>query len=505
MSIARFTKSDFNLTDDPIIEGFKSAHAATTQELIESFLRDGTEQALILFEERFREDKVWIPEEHRYKIYNKFIPEIEAPVRELIEKLEKKYLQDPKSLLPREIALLGKAYEFGVVVERNTVKAHHMYLDVAETCPLVAVDLGVAFYYGKEAFMQDQARGLKYFEWARDQGVAIASTALAFIHQSYAMQATQKQITSTNPNDPEALAAIQKDYLIARNYFAAAAKKSEPQALYHLGIAYLSGTGVVAHEMNESESLRLLQISAIKGSPAALSVLGLVEATKEKHPQTKKKSPSYFALAAEFGDHEANSLLGTLHFAPQRLHDQARVCYENSDEFKNSLSELGLYHYFNDRGDSTKAVVYMRKAFENGNGKRVIDELSEMLCLQRLLPSNKRCPTIAYHSAMALRDEKYHQPGIKKLLTEFAQAQPDKFEELSKWESWATLQPVLEEKTAKAVHDKKHESLEKMISGIGEGAPTLFRPLKEIVVSYVADMHPSYLEEFFQATRPKPA
>jgi len=504
MSIARFTQSIFNLTDDPIIDGFKSVHGATTLELIERFLRDGNEQALILFEDRFKEDKVWIPEEHRYKTYGKYIPEIETPVRELIQTLDKKYQQDPKSLAPREIALLGKAYEFGIIVERNTVKAHHLYMEVAEKCPLVAVDLGIAFYYGANAFAQDKDRGLKYFEWARDQSVAIASTALGFIHQGKAVLAEQKLKVSENPKDQEAMAAIKQDYLIARKYLETAAGQSEPCALYHLGRAHREGTGYVEYKENKTEGQALLQRSAILGNAAALTLLGGIAFFKEKPhdfrlavKQLNIKSLSYFFLAAEFGYHEARYLIGLTYYLQNKFFSTAVHYFENSDRC--SLTELGRYHLQHPDGDANKAVIYLRKAMEKRrNG---FDALRNILNTQVQEPLPKRNPIACFHSAMALREEKSLQDSTKKVMTDLAQDKPDEFENLSKWEPWTKLQPLLEKKTAKAVLDKKNAKLETTLRNIGEGAPKLFPPLKEIVVGYVADMHPNYLEDFFQSRK----
>lgn len=146
------------------------------------------------------------------------------------------------------------------------------------------------------------------------------------------------------------------------------AAKGDSEAMYILGLAYLTGTGV---EQNERMASHWFEESAKKGNVDAMSKLGTMYLNNGNYSEALK----LLKQASSKGDIASIYRLGLYYQFIEKDNEQAFKYYKSAAEkgFSKAMSKLAWCYYYNrgvlDRNHCTLSLEWGRKAAEAKNSE----------------------------------------------------------------------------------------------------------------------------------------
>ena len=169
------------------------------------------------------------------------------------------------------------------------------------------------------------------------------------------------------------------------------ASKGDSEAMYILGLAYLTGTGGV--EQNERMAGHWFEESAKKGNVDAMSKLGTMYLNNRNYSEAIK----LFKKASSKGDIASIYSLGLYYQFIEKDNEQAFKYYKKAAEkgFGKAMAKLAWCYYYNqgvlDRNHCKLSLEWGRKAAEANN--------SEGMYFLSVYYSNNDCKETDYNKA----------------------------------------------------------------------------------------------------------
>jgi TPR repeat protein len=185
--------------------------------------------------------------------------------------------------VPEAACAAGVMLLKGVGIAKDVPAAMQWLLKAAEAGdPLAQWSLSTVYAGGGEDIQQDLKQAFVWCERAADQGFVAALSNLGLLY-------------ALTGNKPQALNCWQK-----------AAEHNDPEALYNLALAYVTGEGFAADHF---KAFDLLIKAAHQGVIQAKSRIGLMYATGDGVPQDSVEAHKWFYLASVMGDAAAQANL----------------------------------------------------------------------------------------------------------------------------------------------------------------------------------------------------
>ncbi len=322
---------------------------------------------------------------------------------------------------------LAYLYYQGRGVEKDLKKFISLLSEVAKTGHQFArYDLAVAYRNG-EGVKKDQKLALRKFKELAEEGMPLARYELARIYASYDSGITDKGKArywlkrllrvgdiSFQIKAADIYSELLGDYETALPFYEKAAESGDPSAINSLGVMYKLGQGVKA---DWPRAIKLYKQAADMGHPMAMNNYGYAflvgegveqdyhEAFKWIKPAAEKRNPM---AQNNMGDYFFNGLGGNIDYKKAREWFEKAVAQKE----KNAFHNLGLiYHYGHgvDK-DLAKAQALFRKAAFAGHQGAIkrVQAYDDEMRVRTLLNSGELTP---YEMWIHANDFLYGQNG----------------------------------------------------------------------------------------------
>ena len=162
---------------------------------------------------------------------------------------------------------------------------------------------------------------------------------------------------------------VQQDFAEAFKWFKKAAENEDKEAQHSLGLCYYRGNGV---QQDFAEAFKWFKKAAERGHVEAQFYLGDCYAKGQGVEQNQEKAKYWYEKSAWQGNTEALFQFGCICEADHDWYE-AVSCYEKAANKKHlgalyrlPLCILDQMSFFEDWGDSAKALRWYKKALESG-------------------------------------------------------------------------------------------------------------------------------------------
>lgn len=173
---------------------------------------------------------------------------------------------------------------------------------------------------------------------------------------------------------------VEQNYATAFNYYLAAAKLGDVDAMSYIGRAYIKGKGC---EKDFNEAVKWLSMAVEKGEPEAMSSLGMRYVKGEGVEKNMSKAIELFEQGMKRGNRTAASNLTIAQYEEGKtLYKEAGTAMkENKTELAEQLYQRAFTlfkkaseNYIN---NNAKAMNYLAACYMNGRGTKENKELGE--------------------------------------------------------------------------------------------------------------------------------
>ncbi len=254
------------------------------------------------------------------------------------------------TMSPDELCDRGKAYEYGLGVERDLVKAVEYYRLAAEQGYARGQNLLGWCYDNGLGVDQNYQEAVKWYRLAAEQGNALAQNNLGFCY--------------------EYGAGVEQDYSEAVKWYRLSAEQGNASGQNNLGNCYRIGTGVV---QDYSEAVKWHHLSAEQGNAVAQNNLGWCYYNGLGVEQNYNEAVKWYRMAVEQGDVSAQNNLGLAFYhgnGVEQDYNEAVKWFRLSAEQGGSAAQnnlgLAFYHGNGVEQDYNEAVKWFRLSAEQG-------------------------------------------------------------------------------------------------------------------------------------------